>query len=97
MRTIIKLNIKPNRYSERQILWKNPVDRGISNFNWKHDFKTHSLFCKTLQLSTTDWHLPRALPKAEQKRHLPSASTETEHHATIAADVQQSLREFRVE
>ena len=33
----------------------------------------------------------------EQQRHLPSASTETEPHAAIAGDLQQPLRELRVE
>ena len=33
----------------------------------------------------------------EQQRHLPSASTETEPHAAIAVDLQQPLREFKVE
>ena len=45
-----------------------------------------------LILSTTNWHLPRALPTTEQQRHLPSASMETEPHAAIAADLQQPLR-----
>ena len=49
------------------------------------------------QVSTTNWHLPRALPTAEQQRHLPSASMETEPHAAIAVDLHQPLREFRVE
>ena len=40
-------------------------------------------------LSTTNWHLPRALPTTEQQRHLPAASTETEPHAAIAVDLQQ--------
>ena len=31
-----------------------------------------------LLLSTTNWHLPRALPMTEQQRRLPSASMETE-------------------
>ena len=48
-------------------------------------------------MSTTNWHLPRALPLTEQQRHLPSASTEIGHHAAIAVDLQQSLREFTVE
>ena len=48
-------------------------------------------------LSTTNWHLPRALPVTGQKRHLPSASTETEPHAATAADLPQALGEFRVE
>ena len=48
-------------------------------------------------ISTTNWHLTRALQTTEQQRHLPSASMETEAHAAIAADLQQSLREFRVE
>ena len=30
-----------------------------------------------LILSTTNWHLPRALPTTKQQRHLPSASLET--------------------
>ena len=49
-----------------------------------------------LILSTTNWHLPRALPTTKQQRHLPSASLETEPHAAIAVALQQSLREFRV-
>ena len=48
-------------------------------------------------VSTTNWHLTRALPMTEQQRHLPSASTETEPHAAVPIDIQQSLREFRVE
>ena len=48
-------------------------------------------------VSTTNWHLPRTLRMTEQQRHLPSASTETEPHAAIAVDLQQPLREFRVE
>ena len=50
-----------------------------------------------LILSTTNWQLPRALPTTEQQRHLPSASMETEPHAAIAVDLQQPLREFKVE
>ena len=41
--------------------------------------------------------LTRTLPMTEQQRHLPSASTEIEHHAAIAVDLQQPLRELRVE
>ena len=52
---------------------------------------------KILNVSTTNWHLPRALPTTEQQRHLPSASRETEPPATIAVDLQQPLREFRVD
>ena len=51
----------------------------------------------TLSLSTTNWQLPRALPMTEQQRHLPSASVEIEPHAAMAVDLQQALREFRVE
>ena len=39
-------------------------------------------------MSTTNWHLPRALPTVEQQRHLPSTSTEIEPHAAIAVDLQ---------
>ena len=52
---------------------------------------------KILNVSTTNWHLPRALPRTEQQRHLPSASMEIEPYAAIAVDLQQPLREFRVE
>ena len=48
-------------------------------------------------VSTTNGHWPRTLPMTEQQRHLPSASMETEPHAAVAADLQQPLREFRVE
>jgi len=48
-------------------------------------------------VSTTNGHLPGALPMIKQKRHLTSASTEIETHADIAVDPQQPLREFRVE
>jgi len=50
-----------------------------------------------LETSTTNWHFPRALPKTEQQRHLPSASMESKPHAAIVVDLQQPLREFRVE
>ena len=39
-----------------------------------------------MPLSTTNWHLPRALPMTEQQRHLPSASMENEPHAAMAVD-----------
>ena len=50
-----------------------------------------------MKVSTTNWHLPRALPTTEQQRRLPSASTEIEPYAAVAIDLQQPLREFRVE
>ena len=49
-----------------------------------------------LVMSTTNCHLPRALPRIEQQRHLPSASMEIEPYAARAVDLQH-LREFRVE
>ena len=48
-------------------------------------------------MSTTNWHLPNALPMTEQQRHLPSASMEIEPHPAIAVALQQPLREVRVE
>ena len=48
-------------------------------------------------MSTTNWHLPRALPTTEQQRHLPSASMEIEPHAAITVDLQQPLWELREE
>ena len=54
-------------------------------------------FLEISTLSTANWHLPRALPMTEQQRHLPPASTEIEPHAALAVDLQQPLREFRVE
>ena len=50
----------------------------------------------TYSLSSTNWHLPRALPMTEQQRCLPSASMEIEPHAATAVDLQLPLREFRV-
>ena len=49
------------------------------------------------EMSTTNWHLRRALPTTEQQRHLPSASMEIEPHAAMAVDLPYPLREFRVE
>lgn len=51
----------------------------------------------SLDVSTTNWHLPRPLPTRDQQRPLPSASTETEARAAMATDLQQPLREIRVE
>ena len=39
-------------------------------------------------LSATNSHLPRALPRTEQHRSLPSTSMEIEPHAAIAVDLQ---------
>ena len=41
--------------------------------------------------------LTRTLPMTEQQRHFPSASIAIELCAAIAVDLQQPLREFRVE
>ena len=48
-------------------------------------------------MSTINWHLPRALLTTEQQRHLPPAYREIEPHAAGNVDLQQPLREFRVE
>ena len=69
--------------------WDKLVMKCPPKYHWIHDHKG--------AVSTTNWHIPRALPMTEQQRHLPSASTETEPHAAIPVDLQQSLREFRVE
>ena len=50
-----------------------------------------------IYFSTTNWHLPRALLMTEQQRPLPSASMKIEPRAAMAVDLQQSLRDFRVE
>ena len=49
----------------------------------------HTICCDSscLEMSTTNWHLPRALPMTEQQRHLPSASMEIEPHAAITVDL----------
>ena len=52
--------------------------------------------CVHVCVCTTNWHLSRSLPMTEQ-RHMPSASTETKPLATMATDLQQTLRECRVE
>ena len=48
-------------------------------------------------MSTTNWHMPKALLAAEQQGHLPSASMETERCAAAAIDLQRPLREFRMD
>ena len=48
-------------------------------------------------MSATNWHLTKAQPMTEQQGPLPPASTEIEPHAAVAGDLQQPLREFRVE
>ena len=48
-------------------------------------------------MSTTNLHLPRALPTAEQQRQLPPASTETEPCVGADVDLQQPPKELRVE
>jgi len=48
-------------------------------------------------LSTTNWHLPRALSMTEQQGHLPSAFAETEPCAAAATDLQHLPSDFRVE
>ena len=50
-----------------------------------------------LPLATTKGYLAGALPMTKQKRHLTSAFREIETPAAIAADPQQTPREFRVE
>ena len=59
--------------------------------------KTVGVSKSCLELSATNWHLPRALPMTEQQWHLPSAPMKIEPHAAIAVDLQHPLREFRVE
>ena len=50
-----------------------------------------------MKMSATSWHLPRALPVTEQQRHICHAGAEVEPPAALAIDLQQPLREFRVE
>ena len=59
----------------------------------------HTVCCDSscLEMSTTNWHLPRALTMSEQQRHLSSAAMEFEPSAAIAVDFQHPLRELRVE
>ena len=57
-------------------------------YGWIYDHKG--------AVSTTNGHLPRALPMTEQQRHLPSAMV-IEHNAAIAVDLHQPVREFKVE
>ena len=60
------------------------------------EFCIASPFKCYMQLSTTNWYLPRTLLTTEQQTRLPSASTETEPHAAVAIDLQHTRREFRV-
>ena len=56
----------------------------------------HSRLEPSFILSTTNWHLPRASPMPEQQGicHLPLLRL---NPTAIAVDLQQPLREFRVE
>ena len=56
-----------------------------------------AVFNSVTPLSATNWHLAKALSSSEKQRHLPSASMEIEPHAATSVDLQQPLREFRVE
>ena len=49
-----------------------------------------------LLVSTTNWHIPRALSRTKQQSHLPYASMEYWAPAAIDFGLQQPLREFRV-
>ena len=42
-------------------------------------------------MSTTNWHLPKALPVTEQQGRLPSASAEIEPYVAAAVDLQHLL------
>ena len=82
-------------FQERILEWiAIPFSTGYS---WLRDETQVSCIIGSKNVSTTNCHLPRALPMTKQQRHLPSASTEIEPHAAIAVDFQQSLGEFRVE
>ena len=48
-------------------------------------------------MSTTNRHLPRALPTAEQQRQLPPASTETEPCVGAGVGLQQPPKGLRVQ
>ena len=56
-----------------------------------------AVFNSVTPLSATNWQLAKALSSSEKQRHLPSASMEIEPHAATSVDLQQPLREFRVE
>ena len=59
-----------------------------SPWDHKESDMTEQLILSLSLMSTTNWHLPRALPMAEKRRHLPSASLETEPRAAAAVDLQ---------
>lgn len=48
-------------------------------------------------MSTTNWHLSRELPEAEQQGRLPSAWMEAEPCAAAGVHLQCLLREFRMD
>ena len=74
-------------------IWDKMVMKCLPKYGWIYDHKG--------ALSTTNWHLPRALPVTEQQQpgHLPSASAseEMEPCAPAAVDPQYPLGKFRVE
>ena len=59
--------------------------------------KSRTQLSSFVVMSTTNWHMPKALPATEQQVHLPSASVETEPCAAAADDLEHALREFRKE
>lgn len=66
--------------SARRVLQAWPV--------WHEEYTLYFRDITTISLSTTSWHLTRALPMTEQQRHLPSVSMETESYADIAVSLQ---------
>ena len=83
-----------NSYPLQNSCLENSMD---SPWGHKESDMTEQLILSLSFMSTTNWHLPRALPMAGKQRCLPSASLETEPRAAAAVDLQQPLREFRVE
>ena len=98
--------VQPQNWLAPQTLWVSPIAQSVKNLPAVQDTRILSLdredplkkematlpvFLCQLQIGT------RALPMTEKQRHLPPASTEFEPHAAIAVDLQQPLREFRVE
>ena len=92
------------RYSWYRYEAVNPYDRDLRDLGFsgvgRHSREVALVSMRKeigLPVSTTNWHLPRALRTTGQQRCFPSASLELEPHAAIAVDPQQPLREFRVE
>ena len=80
---------------DREQVWHHVLSDSALRNMWNFFLPKVPSMILITRMSTKKWHLPRALPRTERQRRLPSASMEIESHTAIAVDLQQPLREFR--